>query len=154
MQISGNCGGCGFGNQECPIARCSRDRGGYEYCTQCPEYPCDKYAHVDDYDSFITHRNQKQDLGKMQRIGEEAYNAEQMEKRRILDRLLADYNDGRKKTLFCLAVNLMELKTLQEILDQADGEFKELPIKERSAAIAQLLKDRSNVELKLRKKQG
>ena len=154
MQISGICGGCGFGNQGCPIARCSRDRGGYEYCTQCPEYPCDKYAHVDDYDSFITHRNQKQDLGKMQRIGEEAYNAEQMEKRRILDRLLADYNDGRKKTLFCVAVNLMELKILREILDQADGEFRELPIKERSAAIAQLSKDRSDVELKLRKKQG
>lgn len=154
MQISGNCGGCGFGNQGCPIARGSRDRGGYEYCTQCPEYPCDKYAHVDDYDSFITHRNQKQDLGKMQRIGEEAYNAEQMEKRRILDRLLADYNDGRKKTLFCVAVNLMELKILREILDQADGEFRELPIKERSAAIAQLSKDRSDVELKLRKKQG
>lgn len=154
MQISGNCGGCGFGNQGCPIAWCSRDHDGYEYCTQCLEYPCDKYAHVDDYDSFITHRNQKQDLAKMQRIGEEAYNAEQMEKHRILDRLLADYNDGRKKALFCLAVNLMELKTLQEILDQAGGEFRELPIKERSTAIAQLMKGRSNVELKLRKKQG
>ena len=154
MQISGNCGGCGFGNQGCPIDRCSRYRGGYEYCTQCPKYPCGKYAHVDDYDSFITHRNQKQDLEKMQRIGEDAYNAEQMEKRRILDRLLADYNDGRKKTLFCLAINLMELKTLQEILDQADVEFRELPIKERSAAIAQLVKDRSTVELKQRKKQG
>lgn len=154
MQISGNCAGCGFGNRGCPIARCSRDRGGYEYCTQCPEYPCDKYAHVDDYDSFITHRNQRRDLEKLQRIGEEAYNAEQIEKRRILDRFLAEYNDGRKKTLFCVAVNLIELKTLQEILDKADGELRELPIKERSAAIAQLLKDRSDVELKLRKKQG
>ena len=42
---------------------------------------------------------------KLKQTGEEAYNAEQIEKRQILDRLLADYNDGRKKTLFCLAAN-------------------------------------------------
>lgn len=152
MQLSGHCGGCGFGNQDCPITRCRMERGGYEYCIECPEYPCSKYDHVDDYDSFITHLNQKRDLEKLQRIGEEAYIQEQQEKRQILDRLLADYNDGRKKTLFCLAVNLMDLQMLKEIIAQADSEFKELPIKERSSAIAQLIKNRSDVELKLRKK--
>ena len=152
MQLSGHCGGCGFGNQGCPITRCRMERGEYEYCPQCPEYPCSKYDHVDDYDSFITHRNQKHDLEKLRLIGEETYIQEQKEKRQILDRLLADYNDGRKKTLFCLAVNLMELQTLKEIIVKADCELKELPIKERSSAIAQLIKSRSDVELKLRKK--
>lgn len=126
--------------------------GGYEYCTQCPDYPCERYAHVNEYDSFITHRNQKADLEKLQRIGEEAFNREQIEKRQILDRLLADYDDGRKKTLFCLAVNLMDLQTLKNIMKQADNEFSELPLKERSLALAQLLKGRSDTELKLRKK--
>ena len=152
MQLSGHCGCCGFGNQGCPIVRCRMRRGEYEYCTQCPEYPCARYEHVDEYDSFITHRNQKKDLEKLQRIGEEAYIREQQEKRQILDRLLADYNDDRKKTLFCLAVNLMELQTLKEILAQADREYSGLPLKERSTAIAQLLKNRSDIELKLRKK--
>lgn len=110
------------------------------------------YDHVDDYDSFITHLNQKRDLEKLQRIGEEAYIQVQQDKRQILDWLLADYNDGRKKTLFCLAVNLMDLQMLKEIIAQANSEFKELPIKERSSAIAQLIKNRSDVELKLRKK--
>lgn len=152
MQLSGHCGGCGFGNQGCPIVRCRMERGEYEYCTQCPEFPCARYEHVDEYDFFITHRNQKKDLEKLQRIGEEAYIQEQQEKRQILDQLLADYNDGRKKTLFCLAVNLMDLQTLKEIMAQADREYSGLPLKERSAAIAQLLKDRSNTELKLRKR--
>lgn len=80
MNISGHCGGCGFGNQSCPIARCSLEHGKPEYCFQCSEYPCDRYAHIDEYDSFITHMNQKADLEKMQRIGEEAYNIEQVEK--------------------------------------------------------------------------
>ena len=97
MNISGHCGGCGFGNQSCPIARCSREHGSLEYCFQCSQYPCARYAHIDEADSFITHMNQKADLEKVQRIGVEAYTAEQAEKRQILDRLLSEYNDGRKR---------------------------------------------------------
>lgn len=129
MNISGHCGGCGFGNQSCPIARCSLEHGKQEYCFQCPEYPCEKYAGIDEFDSFITHSNQKADLKKMKKIGEEAYNAEQIEKRRILDRLLAEYNDGRKKTLFCLAVNLLPLEELRTIFDEDD---LEMSVKDRA----------------------
>ena len=52
---------------------------------------------IDEFDSFITLRNQKTDLEKMQRTGEEAYNSEQIEKRQILDRLLSEYNDGSEE---------------------------------------------------------
>ena len=149
MNISGHCGGCGFGNQSCPIARCSLEHGKPEYCFQCSEYPCDRYAHIDEYDSFITHMNQKTDLEKMQKIGEEAYNAEQVEKRNILDRLLAEYNDGRKKTLFCLAVNLLPLEDLRTVF--ADGDM-DLSIKDRAKLMEKRLKEKSSVELKLRKK--
>ncbi|MEX2785345.1 DUF3795 domain-containing protein [Streptococcus sp. H49] len=149
MNISGHCGGCGFGNQSCPIARCSLEHGKPGYCFQCPEYPCEKYACIDVFDSFITHRNQKADLEKMQRIGEEAYNAEQIEKRQILDRLLAEYNDGRKKTLFCLAVNLLPLGDLRTVFENGD---LEMPVKDRAKQMELRLKERSNTELKLRKK--
>ena len=149
MNISGHCGGCGFGNQSCPIARCSLEHGKPEYCFQCSEYPCEKYANIDEYDSFITHRNQKADLEKMQRIGEENYNAEQVEKRQILDRLLAEYNDGRKKTLFCLAVNLLPLEDLRTVFEEDD---LEIPIKDRAKNMEKRLRERSSVELKLRKK--
>lgn len=91
-------------------------------------------------------------MEKLQRIWEEAFIQEQQEKRQILDKLLAKYNNGRKKTLFCLAVNLMGLLRLKEIMVQADREYSGLPLKERSTAIARFLKDRSNTELKLRKK--
>ena len=149
MHLSGHCGGCGFGNQSCPIARCSLEHGNPEYCFQCPEYPCARYTHVDEADSFITHRNQKTDLEKMRKIGEEAYNAEQVEKRQILDRLLAEYNDGRKKTLFCLAVNLLPLEDLRTVF--ADGDHQ-LSVKDRAKLMEKRLKERSGVELKLRRK--
>ena len=82
------------------------EHNGIEYCFQCNEYPCEKYEKIDKFDSFISHRNQKSDLEKARQIGIEAYNAEQEEKVEILGTLLAGYNDGRKKTLFCVAVNL------------------------------------------------
>ena len=149
MNISGHCGGCGFGNQSCPIAKCSLEHGKPEYCYQCSAYPCERYDHIDEWDSFITHRNQKADMEKIKQIGEEAYNAEQIEKRQILDRLLAEYNDGRKKTLFCLAVNLLPLEDLRAVFDAGD---LEIPMKERASQMEKRLKERSSLDLKLRKK--
>ena len=95
MSLAGHCSGCGVDNQSCKIARCSIEHEKIEYCFQCGSFPCDKYAHIDDFDSFITHQNQMNDMGKAQQIGIPAYNAEQEEKRKILDFLLASYNDGR-----------------------------------------------------------
>lgn len=146
MNISGHCGGCGFGNQSCRIVRCSLEHGKPEYCFQCPDYPCEKYENIDAFDFFITHRNQKTDMEKMRRIGEEACNAEQSEKRKILDRLLADYNDGRKKTLFCLAVNLLPPEDLRTIFEEVD---MDLPLKERAKAMEKRLRERSEADPKL-----
>ena len=85
----------------------------------------------------------------MQEIGEEAYNKEQAEKRRILDRLLAEYNDGRKKSLFCLAVNLLPLEDLRTVFE--DGDL-DLPLQDRAKQMEKRLKEKSRLELKLRRK--
>ena len=83
MFIGKYCGGCGNGNQSCGIARCSLEQGKIEYCYECEKYPCDRYLHIDEYDSFITHRRQKLDLERARNIGIEAYNLEQEEKARM-----------------------------------------------------------------------
>ena len=100
MQLSGHCGGCGFGNQSCPIARCSLEHEKPEYCSECEEYPCSKYDHIDEWDSFVTHQNQKANLERRQRLGTERYNEEQIKRREILDRLLAVYNQSVKERFF------------------------------------------------------
>lgn len=46
-----------------------------------------------------------------------AYIAEQTEKVGILSELLGKLNDGRRKTFFCLAVNLFELQDIQYVMD-------------------------------------
>ena len=82
-------------------------------------------------------------MEKMRQIGEDAYNAEQIEKTAILDKLLSEHNDGRRKTLYCAAVNLMELEDLRRIMEQADGKTP--------GEIADALRERAG-DLRLRRK--
>lgn len=157
MHLGSYCGGCGNGNQTCKIARCSLEHGKVSYCNECKEYPCDKYQHIDDYDSFITHRRRRADLARAQRIGIDAYNLEQQEKVQILSWLLSNYNDGRKKNFYCVAVNLLELAELREAVDRIrsiDG-LSALPAKEQCRAAAEVIQkiaERRDVELKLNRK--
>lgn len=159
MHIDGHCPGCGGGegNQSCKIARCGLQHGKPEYCSQCQEFPCERYKNVDELDSFITHRNRKKDLKKRDEIGTGEYQREQKEKMDILEWLLLHYNDGRKKSFFCLAVNLLELQDLRAMKRKIslDDKISGLPIKEKAACVKKLLEDiarERQIVLKLRKK--
>ena len=156
MKLGGYCGGCGNGSRACAISRCSLEHGAPEYCCDCDAYPCEKYEGVDEYDSFITHRRQKSELERIRRIGPGDYAQEQREKVSILSRLLSDFNDGRRKSFYCLAVNLLDLPELRQSMERIEGEnLLSLPIKERSAKVAGLLNelaDSKGVELKLRRR--
>ena len=154
MFLGKHCGGCGNGNQSCGIAKCSLEHGKIEYCYECESYPCEKSRYIDKYDSFITHKRQKADLKMIQDIGVEQYNLQQREKMQILSHLLANYNDGRRKNFFCVAVNLLELSELQEAMKQIQ-QNDELSVKEQCSYIVDILQkiaDRRNIELKLVKK--
>ncbi len=157
MRLGNYCGGCGNGNQSCRIARCSLEHGGIEYCYACGQYPCEKYRHIDEYDSFITHRRRKADLERAQSIGIEQYNLEQQEKIQILSYLLAHFNDGRRKNFFCVAVNLLELSDLREAMERihADDVLPSLPQKEQCLFAAETLRKLAaerGIQLKLIKK--
>ena len=157
MLLVNYCGGCGNGNQSCRIAKCSLEHGEIEYCYECEQYPCEKYEHIDEYDSFITHRRQKADLERAQSIGIERYILEQQEKIQILFYLLSNYNDGRRKNFFCVAVNLLELSELQEAMKQIqfNDELSLLSFKAQCSYVAEVFQkiaDKRNIKLQLIKK--
>lgn len=159
MKLDGFCPGCGGGegNQSCKIARCSLSHGSPAYCVCCGSYPCEKYQGIDCFDSFITHRRRSADLERVRTIGTDAYNAEQREKVEILRFLLENFNSGRRKSFFCAAVNLLELRDLREAVQPlaADPAVEQMPLKEKSAYAASLLQqaaDRRDIDLRLRRK--
>ena len=154
MRLGGHCGGCGNGNQSCKIARCSLEHGSVEYCCECPHYPCEKYEKIDEYDSFITHRNRTADMEKLRTVGADRYHAEQEEKVQLLGYLLSSCNDGRRKTLFCLAVNLLELSDIRAVVDQLIASDLST-VKERAVYAAALLQEiagQKGIPLKLNRK--
>lgn len=97
----------------------------------------------------------KADAEKAQRLGIEAYNREQTEKLGMLTKLLAEYNGGRKKALFCTAVNLLPLDDLREILQTLAESTALAALPEKSAHAAALLRQAAaarDIELRLRRK--
>lgn len=109
----------------------------------------------DEFDSFITHRNRYRDFEKLKKIGVKAYQEEQREKTAVLNELLENYNDGRKKTLYCLAVNLLELDDLKRMMEQIKEKETGLSVKEKASYMAGLLQEiaeQKGICLKLRKK--
>lgn len=155
MHLGGYCPGCGGGegNQGCAAARCGVEHG-VEYCWQCSGFPCARYEIEDEYDSFITYKRRLADMDRARQIGPAAYEEEQREKYEILRFLLDNYNDGRKKSFYALAVNLLELETLRKIAGELAAEWNDRPVCERAAWAAALCRaaDRQGIVLKLRKK--
>lgn len=154
MRLGGYCPGCGQGNKPCKTACCGMQHG-VEYCFECAQYPCPIYEHSDDYDSFITYKNQKADLEKAKTIGADAYSSEQEEKVKLLTLLLDEYNSGREKTLYALAVNLLDVKEIKLVIDEARRLSNEISIKDKAVFVSGKLKKiakAKDIELKLRKK--
>lgn len=159
MKLDCYCPGCGggAGNQGCAIAKCSMQHDRIEYCHLCREYPCEKYDGIDEFDSFITHRNQLKDIKRFKEMGLVQYHAELDRKIEILKCLLTDYNDGRHKSFFCIAVNLLALQDVEAVMNKLSARTcsDNLTPTERAAVAAELFQsvaEQKAVKLKLNKK--
>ena len=150
------CAGEGFLSKHpsCGVVSCCQ-RKDVEYCYLCEEYPCKKYDGADTADSFVVH-NSLANFEKVGKYGIDGYKAELDEKIGILEDLLANYNDGRRKNLFCIAVNLMELPDIKKVMARILSEVKpEESLKEKSALAVRLFQamaEERGIVLKLRKK--
>lgn len=158
MQINGYCPGCGGGegNQSCAIARCAIEHGIGEFCFQCPGYPCQRYQAMMEYDSFLPHSRMIQDLELSRREGLEVYITQISERRAILDQLLAGWNDGRRKSFYCLAAYLLDLDSLRCVFEHIQASApEEMTVKEKAMIAAAALNSAAQeqgIALKLNKK--
>jgi hypothetical protein len=91
---------------------------GVAYCFQCKEYPCPRYNRGNDKDSFITYLHVPSDMNKANQEGLDVYLEQLAAKSDILDILLEKWDNGRLKSFFCLAVNLLPLDRLVLVMDE------------------------------------
>jgi len=156
---SSRCPGCageGFSevHPSCGILSCSQ-RKGLEYCFECEEFPCKKFDKWGDTDSFITHKNYLANMQKAKENGIDTYKTELNVKIKILEKLLAEYNDGRQKSFYCLTVNLLELEDVYAVMEQITNEVDlSDTIKEKASTAVAMFNAKAaekGISLKMRK---
>jgi hypothetical protein len=158
---SSKCPGCGGENfhiqhPTCAVVTCNKKHDNVEFCFQCSSYTCERYGRIGKTDSFITYHNVLSDFEKAKRDGIEQYAAMLNEKIEILEYLINNYNDGRSKNFYCVAVNLMEPDLLRDVMKKIREEIgiSDAPAKDKIREIRTLLEARAadaGLELKLRK---
>jgi hypothetical protein len=154
------CPGCGgsefhLRHPTCAVITCNKKHDNVEFCFQCSEYPCEKYNKPSAVDSFISYKNVLDNL-KAAKNDIEKYKSELDEKIKILEFLLANYNDGRKKNYYCIAVNLFNLETLNSILENINKNVasQDIDMKSKIKLIINLFEEKAmeeGVEIRLRK---
>jgi len=111
---------------------------------------------VEQSDSFITHLNQLKDMEKAKNIGLDNYSKELNEKISTLQILLTKYDDGRRKSFYCVAVNLLELHDIKAVMEKLELTIcPEQSIKEKALIAVEMFQstaDQQGISLKLRKK--
>ena len=86
--------------------------------------------------------------------GIEKYQEDLNEKISFLKYLISNYNDGRKKNFFCIAVNLLDLADINDIKEHIQKLGETISQKEKINMIESWFEEKAkgkNIDLKLRK---
>lgn len=151
------CGGDKFNelHPTCPIITCSRKHENVEYCHECIVYPCQRYQDTPEFDSFITYLPRIASQQRALEFGIQRYRKQLDEKMAILERLIDRYDDGRRKGFYCLAVNLLNLDTLDHVMKEVETASinKDMDQKELAKLMVATMNayaERQNISLRLR----
>ncbi len=155
------CCGPGFWNvhPSCPFITCCVKQKGLETCGQCNEFEfCPRVMKLLEQakhaDSVISYIPVSANFEFVRKNGIEKWSARENEKIAFLKILLADYNDGRSKTFYCLSVQLLPLDKLKPALTQAQKKVAaEMTPKDKTKLVREAFNGvaaKSGVELKLR----
>ena len=160
------CLSCHLGEQHsyCSVYRCCVTKRGLFTCADCDEYACERLLRVlgveEGLDSFISHKPALPNLNRIREAGLETYLEEQRERRLLAEHLLANYNEGRSMSFYCVACALMppdlicqaisEMETMLASKQVDDSNLKAKAKAMRSSI--QGLASQAGIDLKLRKK--
>lgn len=147
------CYGCGSNKSSIFALSCGTNKcasmNECNYCYECHNYPCSRYKNALN-DSFVTHQNIYRNFQEIERIGLDKYQEILDEKISILKYLLKEMNDGRRKSFYCLVVNLLDIEDTREIMKKIyafndENELnQEIDKKSKIAYCVSLFKQKAN----------
>jgi len=109
----------------CSFITCCVKKKDLEVCAECSDFPCsrfksdEEYQHLKESSSYPSYKRVIPNLNFMKEHGIEQFAAQQRKRIELLERMLADFDDGRSKSLYCKSAALLDLATLENSLDRA-----------------------------------
>ena len=160
---SSRCPGC-YGpdffekHPSCPFITCCVKQHNHATCAECDEFPCSRFEGVDKRDSFVTKQISLSNLDFVREAGLEHFINQQGNRIKLLETMLARFNEGRSKSYYCLAAALLPIADLEASLGEADREITNNSagpedIKAKAAILRRFLNSHAaerGVELRLR----
>jgi len=120
------CCGPDFFNKHpsCPYITCCVKKRNLEVCGECPEFPCAKFKTPAEYlaletPAYPAYRNILPNLNFIKEHGIRSFIRQQQRRIKILERMIANLNDGRSRSFFCRAAALLEPASVKSLLDKA-----------------------------------
>jgi hypothetical protein len=134
------CAGQGFSPRSCRLLTCCVQKHHLECCANCPESAgCRTLARVKEAskvtDSFISYVPIKATHELVKQIGIEEFAHLLEERITFLKQLIEEYDDGRSKAYYCLAVQLLPLNDLKDILAEIIKGYPGIDVKAGAAEL-------------------
>jgi hypothetical protein len=157
------CGGCKSESRKfvgCTFITCAVKKRGIEFCWDCEESTvCEKWKKHREFskkrDSFVCYQKLEDNISFIQEKGINEFEKKQKIRENLLKEMLQEFNEGRSKTLYCIASTVLEIQELKNALGEAKKRSEGLEIKEKAKVLHQILDKiakRKNYYLKLRKR--
>ena len=162
MQTKSRCPGCKSIDRMvvgCPFLTCAVKKKGVEFCWQCTENgECERWKkHRESgkkHDSFKCYQKLEDDISFICKHGITEFEKLQRIREYVLKEMLGEFNDGRSKSYYCIAVTVLKIDELLDILAKARLQSKGMLPKEKAKVMHSILEQISNEKdhyLKLRK---
>jgi hypothetical protein len=156
------CAGCkseGRMKVGCPFITCAVRERGIEFCWQCPDHEnCGKWHRHkvlgQTRDSFVCYQRLENNIAFIEHQGVLAFAEEQKKRERLLSAMLAEFNEGRSKSFYCIVATVMEIKEIEEAIVKARAVSIKADIRTKSKALHAILNEiaeKKNYILRLRK---
>jgi hypothetical protein len=157
------CGGCKSEYRMragCPFITCAVKKKGIEFCWQCTYHmTCDKWRrhreHGRTYDSFVCYQRLDDNIAHIECLGITKFERDQKVRQELLSEMLAEFNEGRSKSFYCIAATVLDTGEIKEAMAQARDEAVSSDIKEKSnilhTIILRIAEEKKYI-LRLRKK--
>ena len=143
----------------CPFHNCAVKKKGIEFCGFCDEsVDCARWGKFREQgkqrDSIVCYQKLEDNIAFIQKNGMMEFEKQQKARESLLRSMLLEFNDGRSKTLYCVAATVLEIDELESVLEEANKKSMGLDIKAKAEVMHSLLDkiaENRNYLLKLRK---